>query len=109
MARPLRINSFVIAQCINIKSSSNRVAMSPADVEEREGTDAGKCFGKCAERGRGSGGHEWKRVRPVLRFVLLLVAPFTSELLFWMATMLAIGGGLCLELSLGQITPNPNI
>jgi hypothetical protein len=29
----------------------------PADVEEREGTDAGKCFEKCAERGRGRGVH----------------------------------------------------
>jgi len=36
--------------------------MSPADVEEREGTDAGKCFGKCAERGRGRDGDAYGNV-----------------------------------------------
>ena len=44
-----------------------------------------------------------------LRANTLLFARFTSKLLFWSAMSLAVGGGLCLELSLGQITPNPNI
>jgi len=84
MSRPLRINSFVINQppgCRprhdNIKSSSNRVAMSLADVEEKEGTDAGKCFGKCAERGRGRDAYGSVRDR---RARTLLFAPFTNKL-----------------------------
>jgi hypothetical protein len=63
----------------------------------------------CGKREREGGGTRMETCKTgaSLCASTLLFTPFMNKLLFWLATSLAVRGGLCLHLSLGQITPNP--